>query len=375
MKSILYPFAFNSDDRLVSIYDAKKGVAYQCVGCKKEMIPRKGKIRRPHFAHRRAGVCSDPDDALHKLVQALIIQSVKDAIRNDGEYRVGYVCSMCKKQVAYNIISTMTSIQAEREIVQGTRSDIVIHRKNKCPIIIEIVVTHDLEPVTADLYLKSGNPVLIICPDWVSLDNFKAEVVASKGINVDIERCPKCKLARKKWEGEKEHQMESAMSKLTKMKRRSETSRKMKTWITDRLGTPLFPRIRKQLYATAMVLLQMGFQQSKRNPSVFWFELRPLDACIFADLGWYYHKNDEKIWQQPRIMLDCKTGDCPEHFKLILLNATFDRLENAELAVEIFDTGKRTEFSGNNAVKLVDNRMLNLFLNDSEQNGHQDLQM
>ncbi|MCY3991913.1 MAG: competence protein CoiA family protein [Caldilineaceae bacterium] len=372
MKSILHPLAFDSGGRLISVHDAKRGVTYLCVGCKKEMVPRKGKVKRPHFAHKKKGECSDPDEILHKMAQSLIVQSVKDAARTDEKYRVGYVCSMCKKQVAYNIISRMTSIQAEREIVQGTRSDIVIHRKNKCPIIIEVVVTHDLEPETADLYLKSGNPVFSIYPDWDSLDNLKSEIIAHKGINVDIERCPKCKLARENWEKEKGDQMKVAMSKLTKIERRPETNQKMKTWVTDRIGQPLFFHVRKQLYANAMVLLQMGFRQSRKNPSVFWFDLRPLDTCIFADLGWYYHRNDEKIWQQPRIMLDCKTGDYPEDFKPILLNTIFNHCENAGLAAEVFDTGKRTEFSGNNAVELIDKRTLNFLLNDSKRNGHQD---
>lgn len=374
MESILYPFAFDPDGRLVSAHDAQKGVPYQCVGCKKEMIPKKGKIKRPHFAHKQAGICSDPDDSLHKMAQGLIVQSIKDAIKNDEKYRVGYICSTCREPVAYNVISTITSVQTEKSVVEGTRSDVVIYRENRSPIIIEVVVTHDLEPEAAALYLESNNPVFMVYPEWSSLDEFTAEVIANKGVNIDVEMCSKCKLKEKRRQEREKHNMELAMSNLGKMKVRHEAKKKMKTWITTRTGTPLYSHVRKQLYAQAIILMQMGFQQSKKNPSVFWFGLgfSSNSGCIYADLGWDYPGGNDSIWRQPRIMVNYSTEGLPDYFRSTLHDIIFSNFREAELAAEMSETGKRTEFSGDNAVGLVDSRKLDLLLADAKQNGHQD---
>jgi len=71
-------------------------------------------------------------------------------------------------------------------------------------------------------------------------------------------------------------------------------------------------------------------------------------------------------------MVDYSTDGLPDYFRPTLHDIIFSIFREAELAAEMFETGKRTEFSGDNAVGLVDSRKLNLLLADAKQNGHQD---
>ncbi|MXZ20499.1 MAG: hypothetical protein F4Y84_07825 [Caldilineaceae bacterium SB0665_bin_25] len=190
--NIRYPYALDSDGRVVNINDSQSGQSYQCLVCKNSMVAKRGEVRQPHFAHKQSISCSDPDTALHKTAQSLIVQSLDSARNSNKEYRLGYPCPDCGKGISYNIAPSITDIRAENPIVEGTRSDIVLFRESKNPIILEIVVTHDLEHDTRNRYLESRLPVFLIQPTWDSLDALKDSVIAAATLNLDVTPCPSC---------------------------------------------------------------------------------------------------------------------------------------------------------------------------------------
>lgn len=151
---ILHPYAFDSGGSLVNIHDAQKGEPYLCVCCKNAMVVRKGKIKQPHFAHKQSRLCAEPDTVLHKTTQALIVQMINDAKSGQRPYSLGYPCPVCKRKLTRNIIPEVIEAKTEKSVIHGTRSDIAIFREGKQPVIIEVVVTHDLEPTTHDLYME-----------------------------------------------------------------------------------------------------------------------------------------------------------------------------------------------------------------------------
>ena len=190
--NIRYPYALDVAGQVVNIYDAPKGKTYLCLACSAPMLVKRGDIRQPHFSHKKSIPCTDPNTALHKTAQALIIQSLDNARNNREEYSLGYPCPDCGEKVPYNIAPAVTRVNPEETIVEGTRSDIVIYRDGRNPIIVEVVVTHDLEPGTRQRYAESRISVFLIRPTWDSLDELKLSVIADSTLNLQAKPCSAC---------------------------------------------------------------------------------------------------------------------------------------------------------------------------------------
>ena len=145
--NILYPVARSDSGRAVHIEEASKGRPYECFGCSAPMVAKQGGKRRWHFAHKPPFErCADPDKALHDTAKALIMQGFSGALARQGAYRLGCPCEECGRLVSRNIAVPGANVEAERSVVAGTRSDLVVNQPDRGPVIIEVVVTHDLEP-------------------------------------------------------------------------------------------------------------------------------------------------------------------------------------------------------------------------------------
>ena len=193
-KNILYPLARDSAGHAVHIQEAPKGHSYQCFGCSAPMMTRQGTRRRWHFAHTPPFErCTDPDKALHDTAMALIMRGFSDALKQQTEYLLGCPCEECGKTVSRNIARPGASIDAEESLVPGTRSDLVIHQPGKDPVIIEIVVTHDLEPETSESYKRAGIPVLKVRPGWDTVLDMGYGIITDDTLNVPAVLCAPCK--------------------------------------------------------------------------------------------------------------------------------------------------------------------------------------
>ena len=72
--------------------------------------------------------------------------------------------------ISVNVASEGASIASERVVVKGTRSDLVVFQPDGSPrVIIEIVVTHDLESDTKQRYEETNYPVVTVEPSWDTL--------------------------------------------------------------------------------------------------------------------------------------------------------------------------------------------------------------
>ena len=160
VSGVRYPFAATNDGQVEAIEDARRGGAYTCLGCGAAMVARRGAVRVAHFAHKPpTETCGDPDRGLHEVAKALIVQGFTAALEAGGEYLAGFGCEDCGQDVSGNVALAGRTIAAERSVVEGTRSDVVIDRGEKPPLIVEVVVSHDPEPATLDRYQQAGVPV------------------------------------------------------------------------------------------------------------------------------------------------------------------------------------------------------------------------
>ena len=268
--NILYPLARGKTGDAVQSREALKGRPYECFGCSVPMVARQGAKRRWHFAHKPPFErCADPDKALHDSATAMIIRGFCDAVDQQREYRLGCPCGACGRTVSRNVAVPGASIEAEKSIVAGTRSDLVIAQTDRGPVVIEVVVTHDLEQEVQEAYQESGIPVLRVHPAWDSLAQLEAGVITDDTLNVPALRCSECKNVEQRHRPERDKIRRRADSMLRRMNGRRPTppgTLPFRAWTHDKFGRPMFTDVRRRVYVNAIILSELGFVQAQKSP-------------------------------------------------------------------------------------------------------------
>lgn len=367
--NIRYPYALDSDGRIVNIYSSHSGESYQCLVCRNPMLAKRGKVRQPHFAHKQSKSCSDPDSALHRIAQSLIIQSLDSARNCNEEYRIGYPCPDCGECVSYNIAPSIIDMKAEDSIVAGTRSDIVLYRKDRNPIVLEIVVTHDLEPDTRSRYVGSGLPVFLIQPTWDSLSELELCPIAEETLNLEVTPCISCKRKAEHKRLRDETNRKQVSSYLKRMERRrpsDPSSLPFRPWSHDKFDQPMFPNTRRRVYANAIVLTELGFIQTQKKPWLFRLEITGVGR-VFANFG---STEEVPIWEDSAAMVHWQLERTYDELVSLLIPEVLDRCrkEGAEVRVSFYNGNydRRDDNRRNDPTQRVNRDILLQLLTESD---------
>ena len=331
---ILYPLARGKTGKAVHIGEALKGSPYECFGCSVPMVARQGAKRQWHFAHKPPFErCADPDKALHDSATAMIIRGFRDALERQSEYRLGCPCEGCGRTVSRNVAVPGASMEAEKSIVAGTRSDLVVGQADKGPVVIEIVVTHDLEPEALEAYRESGIPVLKVRPSWDTLFQLESEVITADTVNVPPVRCSECKNAEQRHRHEQDRTRQRADSMLRRMNERRPTdtgSLPFRPWTHDKFGRPMFPDIRRRVFVNAMILTELGFVQAQKSPWVFVFRIS--GGVVFANFG---STEEVAIWEDTSALIHWKLDGLSEDMESELARGVLARCRAAGAGVRV----------------------------------------
>ena len=332
--NILYPLARFYRGRAVHIREALKGHPYECFGCSLPMVARQGAKRQWHFAHKPPFErCADPDKALHDTATAMIVRGFYDALDRQSEYRLGCPCTECGRSVSRNVAVPGASIETERSIVAGTRSDLVIGQVDRDPVVMEIVVTHDLEPEAHEAYMDSGIPVLKVRPTWDTLTRLESEVITDDTLNVPPVRCPECKDAEQRHRREQDRIRRRSDSMLQRMNERQQTdpgSLPYRPWTHDKFGRPMFSDIRRRVFVNAIILTELGFVQAQRSPWLFVFRLS--GGVFFANFG---STDEVAIWEDTSALIHWSLDEHSEEMKSELVNRVLTRCRAAGAEVRV----------------------------------------
>ena len=316
------------------IGEALKGSPYECFGCSVPMVARQGAKRQWHFAHKPPFErCADPDKALHDSATAMIIRGFRDALERQSEYRLGCPCGGCGRTVSRNVAVPEASMEAEKSIVAGTRSDLVVGQAGKGPVVIEIVVTHDLEPEALEAYRESGIPVLKVRPSWDTLFQLESEVITADTVNVPLVRCSECKNVEQRHRHEQDRTRQRADSMLRRMNERRPTdtgSLPFRPWTHDKFGRPMFPDIQRRVFVNAMILTELGFVQAQKSPWVFMFRLS--GGVVFANFG---STEEVAIWEDRSALIHWKLDGLSEDMESELARGVLARCRAAGAGVRV----------------------------------------
>jgi len=164
---IKYKFAKNINEELINISEVRKsskGSKYYCIGCNNELIPRKGKVKTHHFAHKKAISCPS-ETYLHLLGKKLFFDSYLNCLNNKRPFIIEIyqdktcdfyekvlkqVCHFNANTSKFDLTKYFDNIQMER--TEGSFiPDLVLFTEGiEDRIFIEIAVTHKSSELKLD---------------------------------------------------------------------------------------------------------------------------------------------------------------------------------------------------------------------------------
>lgn len=166
-----YSYALNNMRHLINVKQAVRKEKYFCPFCGKEMIPRMGKVRKKHFAHKNEHECKY-ESYLHKIAKL----KIKDAFYKSQSFEIKLKTKFyCNKKCPfpfskslrcykpdykkYNLKKYYTHCEEEKTFNSFTADLMLTSEDKKCnPLIIEIWVTHK----STEEKIKSGERIIEI---------------------------------------------------------------------------------------------------------------------------------------------------------------------------------------------------------------------
>ena len=177
---IKYSYALTDQEEIIHVDsitpETKNTYKYYCLGCGKELIPRLGKVRQNHFAHKvqqDMSSCSI-ETYLHHTAKILLYDSIKTKIADQDplylNYSVENHCAAChypkegysdcfltSTNEKYNLLAHYNNVQLEKRAATFI-PDLSLTRIDGDRIFIEIAVTHK----SSDKKITSGNKIIEI---------------------------------------------------------------------------------------------------------------------------------------------------------------------------------------------------------------------
>lgn len=157
---IKYDSAYNSLKEIVNIKDIDKTSNqkdhYTCISCENELIPKLGKSRKHHFAHKVELTCS-PETYLHKLGKRLFFEEYskcleenkpffielhQNRICNKCEIEFDKICNIERTTKIFDLTKYFDQIQLEVKEANFIPDLMLSGTQTKEKIFVEIAVTH-----------------------------------------------------------------------------------------------------------------------------------------------------------------------------------------------------------------------------------------
>ena len=400
MANILYSYALDAKGKRRGIREQESPRPFSCGDCDNEMIAKRGRVRRWHYAHKANVECvpkPDPDNALHRYAQDIIVEGFNERLRNGEPYDVVYDCKghrdyffdpevpfseseQCKNTFRENIALPGAVIYKEKSVIPNTRSDVVVELPGQNPFLIEVVNTHDLEEETRRRYEESDCRVVVRKVTWENLEELAGECTADDTVNVAEWKCDDCTekdQARRKWEAEErarekqrrdtlKRRMKVVDAALAKLVRGRSPKPRFKPWYEVHkpswglMSEPvkMFPRVQRTVFANATILTELGFEQHNRSkPYLFRYRIRNSPRVfIYADLG---GSDVVRIYEDTAAMLYAPDLE-DEELEQYAISAFGRKLEEAGVSVRVgFESSVMFEHRNVDPTRYVNSRMLN----------------
>lgn len=149
---VLLAWALDRDGRKVhagalDAGDRRARAPFSCLGCGEPLVPRLGRIRARHFAHRPGSACplTAPETILHLDAKERLLALCEDAFRGRRAVTVLARCPSCRRATPRDLAREGDAAVAEGA-VGGLRADVLVLRDGRPALALEVKVTHAIDP-------------------------------------------------------------------------------------------------------------------------------------------------------------------------------------------------------------------------------------
>lgn len=157
-------------------------------------------------------------------------------------------------------------------------------------LVVEIVVTHEMELSAIRAYQSDKIPVMILRPTWENVEDLYQRVRADDVLNIEP-FCKPCKNARQaeqarreKIESKAELAYQTQMDAIREMCNTDKTGVSFAAWHRDKFQRPMYRPVKDSVHASAQRLTNKGWEQ--RNPKKPWlFQYDLPFTTAYADFG------------------------------------------------------------------------------------------
>ncbi len=192
LKDILYSTASNSIGELITIEKAVKGTSYSCPICQGDMIPRLGKNKRHHFAHKALTEDCTPESVLHYSFKMVLAQKIEEHIRSQQPLQISWGCS-CYERHTGNLVKKAKRVEVEYNLGICRPDIALLDSSDRAIAAIEVVVTHEPEERVLDYYKKQGIGAVIFRLDSeADLNRIGSSMTPDQVYSCLNPRCNRC---------------------------------------------------------------------------------------------------------------------------------------------------------------------------------------
>jgi hypothetical protein len=183
-------WALGPDGGLVPVSAVDPGVRaalgpFSCPGCREPLLPRLGRERAHHFAHRPGATCplTAPETALHFNAKARLLELARLAVA--GKLRVTLLarCPACRRADPRDL-GALGDEAGPEGAVGSLRADVLVRRGGRPALALEVVVTHPLGPEKVAALAAAGVPAVEVdaAAGWEREGATGAEVVPIRAV-------------------------------------------------------------------------------------------------------------------------------------------------------------------------------------------------
>lgn len=123
--AIKYQFAFDGDNNIVNIADARKDCTYYCIGCNDILIPKQGSVNHWHFCHKHEQSNCSNESYLHKLAKQKFYDKYTECLLNNKPFYIEikhkYHYRPCEDNKKFNVCSKCDYCRTLSEQVDLTK--------------------------------------------------------------------------------------------------------------------------------------------------------------------------------------------------------------------------------------------------------------
>jgi len=166
---------------------------FTCLGCGEPLVPRLGRIRARHFAHRPGSSCplTAPETALHLDAKERLLALCRDAFAGARRVTLLARCPACRRP-APRELRALGDAAAGEGAVGPLRADVLVLSGGAPALAFEVKVSHAVEPEKEAALAAAGVPALEIdaWEEWERVAGDTIEIVPSRSLG--FPPCPAC---------------------------------------------------------------------------------------------------------------------------------------------------------------------------------------